>query len=524
MTNRNKHTIHHVLSHWHNVKLKLMLEGIIVGIFTGLLIVFYRLTLEKAEELRNKFLELQSHNHLMIIVGFLVLIVAALIVGKLVVSEPLISGSGIPQVEAILKGKLKMNWLPVIIKKFIGGVISIGAGLSLGREGPSIQLGAAVGQGIGKIFKRMKIEEKYLITSGASAGLAAAFNAPLAGVMFALEEVHKHFSPLVLLSAMSASLTADVVSKHFFGLNPVFNFNHINPLPIDAYGYIIVLGIVVGLFGVFYNYVLLKTLKVYDNQKWLPNKFKLLVPFIISGILGLFLPEVLGSGHSIINSLISGSFTFKVILILLVVKFIYSMISFGSGAPGGIFFPLLVLGAITGSIYVHILIQFFNLNPEYMNNFIILAMAGYFAAIVRAPITGSILITEMTGSLTHLLSLSIVSLVAYIIADLLRSEPVYESLLDRILKSNNLTASSENSKDKLILEIPVFVDSEMDGKPIRELSLPDNCLLVAIKRGEKEIIPRGDTIIYSGDYLNVLVDENMASLVNDNLMDKCGQY
>lgn len=518
MKDIDRHNTYNTLSHWQNVKLKLMIEGIIVGIFSGLLIVLYRLALEKAEEFRNEFIVMQSSKLSIILFWFVALIIGAIIVGRMVQKEPMISGSGIPQVEAVLRGKLKMNWLPVIIRKFIGGVISIGAGLSLGREGPSIQLGAAIGQGFSRIFKRVKVEERYLITSGASAGLSAAFNAPLAGVMFALEEVHKHFSPLVLLSAMSASLTADVVSRYFLGLNPVFTFKHIDVLTLGSYGYIIILGIVVGLFGVVYNYTLMKTMEAYGKLKWLPARFRPVIPFVLAGILLLCVPTVLGGGHSIVNELISDNFTLKMLIIILVVKFAFSMISFGSGAPGGIFFPLLVLGALTGSIYAKVLIHFFNLNPGYMNNFIILAMAGYFAAIVRAPITGSILITEMTGSLTHLLSLSLISLVAYTVADLLRSEPIYESLLDRLLKNNSMEEKTENSNKKLILEIPVFLDSEMDGKFVKDLSLPEKCLLVAIKRGEKEIIPRGDSAIFSGDYLHVLVDEDMAAHINEDLM------
>lgn len=523
MNENSRQSIGSTLSHWHNVKVKLMIEGIIVGFFAGLLVVAYRLALEKAEELRHYFFEGNSSSPLMIAFWFIILLAGGLVVGRMIVKEPLISGSGIPQVEAILRGKLSMNWLSVFIRKFVGGVISIGAGLSLGREGPSIQLGASVGQGVSRVLKRAKVEEKYLITSGASAGLAAAFNAPLAGVMFALEEVHKHFSPLVLLSAMSASLTADVVSKNFFGLKPVFNFNNIIPLPLRSYGYIVILGVLVGLFGVIFNSTLLKSLKLYGLQKWLPVKYRPLIPFIMAGILALIFPKVLGGGHAIIDSLISDNVTVKALLIILLVKYVYTMISYGSGAPGGIFFPLLVLGALTGSIYGNIIIKFLGFDSVYLNNFIILAMAGYFAAIVRAPITGSILITEMTGSFTHLLSLSIISIVAYAVADLLGSEPVYDSLLHRLLKNNGKSEVTEDNNSKLILEIPVFLDSMADGRTIKDIIMPKECLLVAIKRGEKEIIPRGDTKVYSGDYLHVLVNESRAASVNEDLMDVCGK-
>lgn len=519
MNKTHKNDTYNTLSKWQNFRLKVVLEGIIVGILSGFLVVFYRLVLEKAEALRNLILNLDIEKYKLMPAWFILLIVAACIVGFLIKKEPLISGSGIPQVEGVLQRKISMNWLSVIISKFIGGAISMLAGLSLGREGPSIQLGAAIGQGVGKVFRRMKVEEKYLITSGASAGLAAAFNAPLAGVMFSLEEVHKHFSPLVLLSAMSASLTADFISKHFFGLKPVFNFEHISPLPLNKYGYIILLGVIVGAFGAFYNMVLLKTQDLYAKQKWLKPQYRPMIPFILAGVLALFIPQVLGSGHSIIDSMVEGNFTIKVLLVVLVLKFAYSMISFGSGAPGGIFFPLLVLGALTGALYGNVLIELFSFSPEYINNFVILAMAGYFTAIVRAPITGSILITEMTGSFSHFLSVSVICLAAYATADLLKSEPIYESLLDRLLKNNNKNQFVGESKNKIILEVPVYVDSEMDGKVIRNIELPKDCLLVGIRRGNKEIIPKGNTELYSGDQLIVLVNEDKAPLIGERLLE-----
>lgn len=523
MDNGHKNDTYNTLSHMNNFKLKLLLQGIVVGVISGFLVVFYRIVLERAEELRNFILNINIEKYKLVSIWFLILIVLSIIVGQLIKREPLISGSGIPQVEGVLLRKIKMNWLSLIIKKFIGGVISIGAGLSLGREGPSIQLGAAMGQGVSRVFKRAKIEERYLITSGASAGLAAAFNAPLAGIMFSLEEVHKQFSPLILLPAMSASITADFISKYFFGMKPVFNFNDIILIQLDKYIYIIILGIIVGICGTVYNYILLKTQDAYKKLSWIPVEFKPMIAFLIAGILAFTMPEVLGGGHYLVESLIHGNYTIKMLFIILLVKFVFSMISYGSGAPGGIFFPLLVLGALTGAIYGNVLVNYFGFNPEYINNFIILAMAGYFSAIVRAPITGSILITEMTGSFSHLLSISIISLVAYIIASLLKSEPIYESMLGRLLKNNCKNDVIDDCKNKSILEIPVCLDSELDGKSIKDLKLPPNCLIVAVKRGEREIIPKGSTKTYSGDYLYILVNENEAPLIKEELLAMSSQ-
>lgn len=515
MSKKNKHNTYNSLFHWQSLRLKLVLEGIAVGVIAGFLIVLYRYSLEKAMEILNKVYKTLSLEPQLIPVWIVILALVGFIVGRMVKHEPMISGSGIPQVEGVLLGKLKMSWWRVIVGKFVGGVLAIGSGLSLGREGPSVQLGAAVGQGFSKVFKRIKIEEKYLITSGSSAGLAAAFNAPLAGVMFALEEVHKNFSPLVLLSAISAALSADFVSSGFFGLKPVFNFRNLTVLPLKSYFYLIILGVILGVLGVAFNKILLGTQVLYSKLKWLPKEYRIMIPLLFSVFLGFLLPQVLGGGHELILSLTTSNATLTFLLVLFLVKFFFTMTSYGSGAPGGIFLPLLSIGALIGSIYGSVLVNFFHFDNIFITNFIILSMAGYFTAIVRAPITGIILITEMTGSFNHLLSIALVSITAYIIADILGSKPIYESLLSRILQNQGSELMVGNKENKAILEFAICMGSVLDGKEVKAVKWPSYCLLVAVKRGDQEIIPKGDTTIQSGDYIVVLTNEDRVSKIND---------
>lgn len=517
MRNDTEHSVTcSTLNQWHDFRLKLVCEGILVGIFSGLIVVFYRYLLEKVSNFGT-----ESYSYLLAHKGYipiavLILLLVSIFVGYLVKVEPMISGSGIPQVEGVILGRLDMNWIRVIVGKFIGGVLSLGAGLSLGREGPSVQIGACVGQGISKLLKRKPVEEKFLMTSGCSAGLAAAFNAPLAGVMFALEEVHKNFSPLVLLAAMSSALTADFVSKNFFGLKPVLEFHKLQPLALTSYHHLIVLGIILGVCGVLFNSTLMTTLKLY-SRKWIPVQLKPVIPFLLAGLLGLLLPQVLGGGHTLILELAGKSFTIRFLMLLLIVKFLFTMISFGSGVPGGIFLPMLAIGALIGSIYGNVAVSIFNMNPDFINNFIILAMAGYFTAVVKAPITGAVLITEMTGSFSHLLSLSIVCIISYLVSDMLGSKPVYEELLQRLLNNNKDVEFTSGEENKLIIEMPVTIGSKLDGELVKNINWPNRCLLVGIKRCGNEIIPKGSTKIYRGDYLVVLADESMSAVVKETL-------
>lgn len=517
MQKSDRQNTYNTLINWHSFRLRLVAEGIGVGIVTGFIIVLYRFALEKASYMLTQVYYSMTLKPILILPWIIFLVFVAYCVGRAIKYDPMISGSGIPQVKGVLLGKLDMVWWRVIIGKFIGGVLTIGAGLSLGREGPSVQLGAAVGQGFSKILKRMKLEERYLITSGASAGLAAAFNAPLAGVMFALEEVHKNFSPLVLLSSLAAALSSDFVASSFFGLKPVFSFQELSILPLNNYFHIIFLGLILGVLGVLFNKSLLLSQNFYMKQKWLPKEMRIILPLLLSVVLGFALPQVLGGGHELIATLTKENLTIYLLLLLLAVKFLFTMASYGSGAPGGIFLPLLAVGALIGNLYGVAMIQVFHLDGAYVDTFIILGMAGYFTAVVRAPITGTILITEMTGSFSHLLSLAVVSIVAYIVADVLGSKPIYEALLGRILKSSGEELFQGGHNNKTILEFSVCMGSEVDGKQIKQVKWPTYCLLVAVKRGEMEIIPKGDTVLLPGDYLIILTNEDRVSRINDRL-------
>lgn len=420
------------------IPVMLITEGLCVGLIGGFIVLLYRVALTFAGNWLIKILSYIKGNPFRCAVWFLILMALAWIVGRLVKWEPMISGSGIPQVEGKVSGRLSQNWKRVLPAKFAGGFLCMLGGLSLGREGPSIQLGAMAGQGISRALGRGKREEKFLMTCGASAGLSAAFHAPLAGMMFAVEEIHKTFSIPILLPVMTASVTADYIASHILGLDPVFHFQITEYLPQNYYWLLILLGILVGVSGVFYNWGMLKAQELYRKIPFLKETGRLLIAFLTAGVLGLVMPSVLGSGSGLIVSLTKGEMVLGMVVLTLVVKFLFSAVSFGSGAPGGIFFPLLILGALLGAVFAMTGAEFFGLDPVYINNFVLLGMTGFFTAIVRAPLTGIILLFEMSGSISQMLSLSIVSVTAYIVATLMRSEPIYDSLLKRILKADTI--------------------------------------------------------------------------------------
>lgn len=436
-----KKSISGTLSRARRFPVLLIGEGLLVGGIGGFVVVLYRMALDVAGDWLDEILAYAGQTPWRMAGWFLVLGALAWLGSRLVSWEPLISGSGIPQLEGEMAGKLEQKWYRVLPAKFLGGFLCLLGGLALGREGPSIQLGAMAGKGISRGLDRGKTEEKFLLTCGAGAGLSAAFHAPLAGVMFSLEEVHKNFSVSALLSVMTASLTADFLATAVLGTDSIFQFTITRELPVHFYWMVLGLGVVLGVLGAFYNWFTLKVQSLYDRATFLNSTGKILIPFFCAGVLGFTAPELLGSGHDLIEKLTSVDMLLGTAVFLLVGRFLFSAVSFGSGAPGGIFFPLLVLGGYMGGIFAMAGIRLWGLDPVFLNNFVLLAMAGYFAAVVRAPLTGIILIFEMTGTLTQMLSLSVVSIVAYVTATLLGSRPIYESLLGPAASSKGRKAA-----------------------------------------------------------------------------------
>lgn len=485
-------------------KLSALWKSALIGIGVGLITTAYRFTLMKAESYSHSIYDFFRDRPMYLPLVFIGLAAAGYFVGFLVDRCKMISGSGVPQVKGTILGYFTPDWLKTLAGKFVGGAIAILAGLSLGREGPSIQLGASIAQGMGDYIGSSRTERKVLIASGGGAGLAAAFNAPLAGVMFAMEEIFKYFSPVVLLSAMVSAVIADFISKTAFGTNPVFHFELQSLIPLRGYWLLVLLGAVLGVSGAFYNYVLIGWQQFYKKISWLNTRTMPIIPFLLAGVMGLIFPVVLGGGHTLIDQLTETA-PLGGLILLLGVKFLFSTISFGSGAPGGIFFPLLVMGATIGAIFGNIAIHL-GYDSVLFYNFVVLAMAGYFTAIVRAPITGTILLVEMTGTFTHLLSLAIVSISAYVLADLLKSAPVYDTMLDNMVVEHDLEMDESAKSKKIIINTIIHHGAPCDGKMLKDVGFPKNCLGISIKRGEHEMIPKGDSVLMSGDELKFLAN------------------
>ncbi len=420
-------------------------EGLLVGLAGGLVVVFFRFCLEHAEKWLRAILAAVTGNPLGMAGWIAALLVMAVIISLLLKWEPFASGSGVPQMEAEHQDVIDQTWWRVLLAKFSSCFLCVFGGLALGRGGPSVQLGAMAGKGVSKALKRDEEEEEILKTCGASAGLAAIFHAPLAGAVYGLEQIHKNFSMVVFLPALAAAVVADLLVAVFLGTDTIFQLGEVEEMPVHYYLLLLVLGLILGVIAAFYDWIVLKVKSLYDRAEKVPSTVKLMIPFLCAGFLGFTYPDLLGSGHGLIDELTGTEMALGFMIIVILIRILFFAVSFGSGAPGGIFFPLLMLGAYIGGAFATVCIQSLGVDVSYFNTFVILAMGGFFSAVVRTPLTGIVLLFELTGSFSQLLPLAFISLVAYAVAKLIKPVSISDDLRESLIAKQKKQQKEQDS-------------------------------------------------------------------------------
>jgi chloride channel protein, CIC family len=414
----------------------LALVSLIVGAASGLLGAVFRLALEQADRFRGTVLTWAYSKELAGLMLFLGLAAAATGFAAWLVRRysPQASGSGIPHVEAVLNEELPPVPFRLIAVKFAGGVLAIGTGLALGREGPSVQMGATIAHLLGTVFRRNWSDCKTLLAAGAGAGLATAFNAPIAGAVFVLEELVRRFDTRITIATLGASAGAIAVARVFLGDAPDFR---VTPLPYPGFGSLpiyLALGLVAGCLGVAYNHTLLGTLAAAERlQRW-PVEWRAALIGAGVGLLAWFAPGLVGGGDAITQRMLTGTEPLLILGLAFTLRFGLGAVSYAAATPGGLFAPMLVLGSQSGLLFWTLCNRWFPGVAPHSAAFSVVGMAAFFTAVVRAPVTGIVLVTEMTSSFTLLLPMLGACFAAMVVPTLLRDAPIYDTLRQRALQ------------------------------------------------------------------------------------------
>ena len=412
----------------------LIAESLLIGLFTGCVIALFRFSITRISHLVGDIFHFISlYHYLSLLILMPAFAVLGLIMGVIIQKYPMIRGGGVAQIEGVFMKKLKLSVWPELPLKFLGGVMDIGLGLSLGREGPSVQIGAYIGDFIEKIGKRSFTERVCLITAGAAAGLSATFSAPFAGILFAIEDLHQYFTPVLLACIMAGSFASDFVVSLFFGSDNAFSLSAVQNYPLNKYVFLIGLGILVAIIGHLFKKSIYICQSIYQYLH-IPTVFQPIIPFLLVVPFYMIFGYVNGGGDALIDAIQEHNFSIYMLILLLFAKLIFTGLSAGSGAIGGIFVPLFACGALGGLIYAKLLISFGLIDPLLAENMIMFGMVACFATVIKAPLTACAIIIETCGNLHHLGGLVLTSLVAYTTANLIGSKAHDEVLLSQILK------------------------------------------------------------------------------------------
>jgi CIC family chloride channel protein len=393
------------------------------------------MALEQADRLRD-FVIAWAHGQAL--VGFLLVVTAgaaaALAAWMVRRFAPHATGSGIPHVEAVLRQEVPPAPFILLPVKFVGGLLAIGSGLALGREGPSVQMGASIAHIVATLTQRCWADSRVLMAAGAGAGLATAFNAPIAGAVFVLEELVQRFEQRIAIAALAASATAIATARAMLGNQTDFTVIALDHVPTLSLPLFLVLGAVAGLLAVGYNRSLLATMAAFERVRLLSPEVRAALVGAAVATVAWFAPTLVGGGDALTQQALSGVGPLAVLPLLFLLRLVMGHASYAAGTPGGLFAPLLVLGAQSGLMFGGVCLLVFPGLGVPVQAFAVVGMAAFFTGVVRAPVTGIVLITEMTAAFNALLPMLAACCAAMLVPTLLRNLPIYESLLEGTIR------------------------------------------------------------------------------------------
>lgn len=344
---------------------------------------------------------------------------------------PEASGSGIQEVKRFFLQKQNFRWWRIIPVKLVGGISAMSAHLLLGREGPTVQLGGNLGMMLCDWFSLAKKHRETMMAAGAAAGLSAAFNAPIAGILFIFEEMRPHFSfswlhvQLVSIACVFAILVLHVI----LGDHPMIAGVSDCKLQVLSLGWFGLLGVMVGGLGFAYNFLLIKILRYVTKLSLQARGLWVGLVTLVIGLFAVTQPHLVGDGFAMIHFTLNTNLPFYLVLFLMVGRFFLSLGSYSTGVPGGIFSPLLALGALVGLLTASIFLMFMPISPNDMKALMIAGMGGLFAAVVRSPLTSVVLMLEMTKNTELFFPLFITCMTASTLLDVLGNKPIYDQML-----------------------------------------------------------------------------------------------
>ncbi len=407
--------------------------AVLAGALAGVVGAAFRAVLVAADNFR---IDAVGFLHEWPLIGWIVPVVVAglavAIARYLVVLVPEAAGSGVQRIEAQVRQQVDADRLRVVPAKFVGGALAIGSGLALGREGPTVQMSAAIGSKLSTLAKVTRDDGLSVQSALAGAGLGVAFNAPLGGVIFVVEELTKSIRMKVIALTMVATAVAVGVMRLLLGSSVDFEVPQLPNSTLVELPLFIIFGLLMGLMGAFYSRTIIFFLDLFEKLAQIPLLVRAAIVGAAVGLLGWFVPNIVGGGDNLTQQTLTGSAPILTIAAIVLIRWFLGPVSYSVSTPGGLFAPLMVLGAGFGGLFGGLVML---VSSDLFGNpvtYALVGMAAFFGAVVRAPITGIVLVVEMTATNNQFAPLMLATAAAVIAATLVKSDPIYDTLRDRM--------------------------------------------------------------------------------------------
>lgn len=482
--------------------------GSLTGIVTSIIVNFYKLCAKHAISLSEKgYHYLSDHLYyipLVLAIAFLLSMALAWVYKR----SPNLRGGGIPTSIGILRGVLSFKWLSSLFGVFFLSLASFLFGVPLGNEGPSVQIGTAVGSGcVHTLAKKHKIWERYAMTGGSCAGFSVATGAPISGIMFSVEEAHQRISPMIIIvsctSVIFAQLTTEIVAPIFNVSKTLFPKMQLVTHSLKDTWIPIVVGIVMGLFAViFLKYY--KVIHSFFNKKLkkISAVYKIFFVFTVTVLLGVVSFSFVSTGHELILELFDGEIAIYALVLLLIARSTLTLSANSNRVTGGIFLPIMAIGALVSSIMGKILVTYMGFGEEYYVTILVLGITACISGMMKMPLTAIVFSIEALSGYENILCVVVVSAIAFMMTEMFDVKSINDNVLERRLEAIN------ESKTMTVIDTFVVVKkgSFAIDKQIRDILWPANLFVLSVqhtKTHDTEVDEHGSSALHEGDIVHI---------------------
>ncbi len=480
-----------------------VLFGALTGVFTALTINLYKLCAKHIIHFSEKGYHFMGEHMWLLPIAIAVAFGVSLLLSLLYKKMPDLKGGGIPSTIGILQGIFSLKWLRNLVGTFFVSMVSFLFAVPLGTEGPSVQMGTCIGSGAVKCFAgKHKAWEKYSMTGGACAGFYTVTGAPISGVMFAIEEAHQRVSPMIIITAASSVMFAGLanefvapllgVSQNLF---PGFNLPKLGIK--DAWIPVLV-AVVLGLFAVLF-------LKYHNfMDKFCDKKFakhpglRIFVVFLMTIICGVISLSFVSTGHELMLHLFEGKEALWMLALILIIRSTVTLMANTTGVTGGIFLPLLALGAVLAAIVGNVCVDYLGIAGEYYEVIIVLGITACIAGMMKMPLTAIVFAIEALSCHNNIVYVIITATVAYFITELFK----VESINDYVIENRAESLHKGHNEESGVVAVTVKKNSFADEMEIRDIFWPVGTFVVSIKRHD-EFHGHGAHSLSEGDVLQI---------------------